>query len=145
MRARNNIALPASLLLAMTLVGSVQAQAIWTGAVNSIWNNSGNWSTGSVPDASTDVIIVPAGNQPDSYSSSAICRGCPSMTSHGYPRTTSSSLTHRAAVSTSTANHSGPKSPSEERRSSSPSTAGDSTWAASGPDTHRSCIRTTSQ
>jgi Right handed beta helix region len=29
----------------------------WTGAVNTIWENSSNWSRGSVPDAGTDVII----------------------------------------------------------------------------------------
>lgn len=29
----------------------------WTGAVNSFWNNPGNWSCNSVPDGNTDVII----------------------------------------------------------------------------------------
>ncbi|HMV31535.1 MAG TPA: hypothetical protein PKA50_05380 [Gemmatimonadales bacterium] len=37
----------------------------WTGAVDSDWNTAGNWSTGSVPTA-TDDVLVPAGpaNQP---------------------------------------------------------------------------------
>jgi fibronectin-binding autotransporter adhesin len=34
--------------------------ATWTGAVNSNWSTAGNWSTGSVPTATTDVLI-PAG------------------------------------------------------------------------------------
>lgn len=29
----------------------------WTGAVNNVWENPGNWSCGVVPDANTDVII----------------------------------------------------------------------------------------
>lgn len=33
----------------------------WTGAINSAWENPGNWSCLTVPDANTDVII-PAGN-----------------------------------------------------------------------------------
>jgi len=37
----------------------------WTGAVDSDWNTAGNWSTGSVPTA-TDDVLLPAGpaNQP---------------------------------------------------------------------------------
>ena len=30
---------------------------IWTGAVNNSWENPGNWSSGKIPDSSTDVII----------------------------------------------------------------------------------------
>jgi hypothetical protein len=30
----------------------------WTGAVNNLWENSGNWSCGKVPDATTDVILT---------------------------------------------------------------------------------------
>jgi hypothetical protein len=30
----------------------------WTGAVNNLWENSGNWSCGKVPNASTDVILT---------------------------------------------------------------------------------------
>ncbi|MEO8771274.1 MAG: FG-GAP-like repeat-containing protein [Ferruginibacter sp.] len=33
----------------------------WTGTVNNLWNNPGNWSCNALPDANTDVII-PAGN-----------------------------------------------------------------------------------
>ena len=29
----------------------------WTGAINTAWENAGNWSCGSLPDANTDVII----------------------------------------------------------------------------------------
>jgi hypothetical protein len=29
----------------------------WTGAINTAWENAGNWSCGSVPDANTDVIL----------------------------------------------------------------------------------------
>ncbi len=29
----------------------------WTGAVNNLWGNSGNWSCGSLPDGNTDVVI----------------------------------------------------------------------------------------
>jgi hypothetical protein len=32
----------------------------WTGAVNSAWANTANWSCGQLPDANTDVVI-PAG------------------------------------------------------------------------------------
>lgn len=30
---------------------------IWTGAVNNLWNNAGNWSCNVVPDGNTDVVI----------------------------------------------------------------------------------------
>lgn len=33
---------------------------VWTGAVNNDWENTGNWSCGTIPDANTDVVI-PAG------------------------------------------------------------------------------------
>ena len=29
----------------------------WTGAVNTLWNNTGNWSCGTLPDGNTDVVI----------------------------------------------------------------------------------------
>ncbi|MEW6745428.1 MAG: hypothetical protein AB1486_21970, partial [Planctomycetota bacterium] len=43
-------------------------QTTWTGAVSTNWNTAGNWDTGIVPDATTDVIIAPAANQPSTYS-----------------------------------------------------------------------------
>lgn len=43
----------------------------WTGAISSAWENPGNWSCGSVPDATTDVIIN-SGNV--IINSNAICR-----------------------------------------------------------------------
>ncbi len=30
---------------------------VWTGAVNSFWNNTGNWSCGILPDGNSDVLI----------------------------------------------------------------------------------------
>ena len=39
---------------------------IWTGTVNHSWNNAGNWSDGTIPDASTNVTI-PAGTPNDCW------------------------------------------------------------------------------
>jgi len=36
----------------------------WTGAVSSVWSNSGNWSTGITPTSLTDVVIASSINQP---------------------------------------------------------------------------------
>jgi hypothetical protein len=33
-------------------------QNVWTGAINNDWENTGNWSCGTLPDANTDVIIT---------------------------------------------------------------------------------------
>lgn len=35
----------------------LQVGNTWTGAVNTAWENTGNWSCGKVPDANTDVVI----------------------------------------------------------------------------------------
>ena len=43
----------------------------WTGAVNNLWENSGNWSCGKIPDASTDVTI---NSGTITVSSNATCR-----------------------------------------------------------------------
>lgn len=47
---------------------------VWTGALNNVWSNGGNWSTGLVPDQFTNVVI-PAGTPSLCVvsSSSAIC------------------------------------------------------------------------
>lgn len=35
----------------------IRFKNVWTGAVNSLWENPGNWQCGMVPDSNTDVII----------------------------------------------------------------------------------------
>ena len=45
----------------------------WTGAINTAWENAGNWTCTSVPDANTDVIIKPVPNQPV-LNSNGFCR-----------------------------------------------------------------------
>jgi hypothetical protein len=35
----------------------LQFQNTWTGASNTLWENTANWSCGKVPDANTDVVI----------------------------------------------------------------------------------------
>jgi hypothetical protein len=35
----------------------LNAQCIWTGAIDNNWKNVGNWSCGNVPTANDDVII----------------------------------------------------------------------------------------
>jgi len=35
----------------------LQVANIWTGAISTAWENPGNWSCGTVPDANTDVVI----------------------------------------------------------------------------------------
>jgi len=50
----------------------LQVANVWTGAVNNLWETAGNWSCGTVPTATTDVIInsgTPAVN-----SATAVCR-----------------------------------------------------------------------
>ena len=55
-RPRAWLAVAACLLL---LPGVAPAQTTWTGAVNSLWSNSGNWTNG-VPTATTNTTIGPA-------------------------------------------------------------------------------------
>jgi len=38
--------------------------ATWTGAASTAWDAGGNWSTGTVPTATTDVLIPPGARQP---------------------------------------------------------------------------------
>lgn len=60
----------------------VQFTARWTNAVNTAWNNAGNWSCNVVPDANTDVII--SGGVPNypviSNGVSASCRSLKALT-----------------------------------------------------------------
>lgn len=51
-------------LAVLYLPGSVQAQGIWTGNIDSDWSTGGNWDDGSVPDTTVDVIINGAGVPP---------------------------------------------------------------------------------
>jgi len=46
----------------------------WTGAVNTAWENSGNWSCGSIPTATTDVLIKAGVTNYPVISSPATCR-----------------------------------------------------------------------
>jgi hypothetical protein len=46
----------------------------WLGTIDNSWHIGGNWSDGTVPDASTDVTIVPAANEPIIFSGPAECR-----------------------------------------------------------------------
>jgi len=50
----------------------LQISNTWTGAVNTAWENTGNWSCGTIPDANTDVIIT--SGTVTINSTTAICR-----------------------------------------------------------------------
>ena len=50
---------------------AITGASIWTGAVDSLWENSGNWSCGRIPDVNTDVII---NSGTVTINSAAICR-----------------------------------------------------------------------
>lgn len=49
--------LSAGSVLFACLAASLTAQSTWEGDVSASWNDAGNWSTGLVPDAATDVVI----------------------------------------------------------------------------------------
>ena len=51
---------------------SVQATT-WTGAVNSDWNNAGNWSAG-IPDNTDDIVISGGSNNPTINTAGATCK-----------------------------------------------------------------------
>ncbi|MCX6133778.1 MAG: hypothetical protein NTU47_08200, partial [Ignavibacteriales bacterium] len=53
-------------------VGSSSISATWTGATNTVWATATNWSSGSVPDASTNVSIPSTANQP-TIGANAVC------------------------------------------------------------------------
>lgn len=46
----------------------------WLGTIDNSWHIGGNWSDGTVPDASTDVTIEPAVHEPIIFSGPAECR-----------------------------------------------------------------------
>ncbi len=41
-----------------------QMHCLWTGAVDTLWTNPGNWHGGNIPTASENVLIKPVSNQP---------------------------------------------------------------------------------
>ena len=45
----------------------------WTGAVNTDWNNPGNWSAG-IPDSTDDIIISGGSNNPVINQTGAACK-----------------------------------------------------------------------
>lgn len=53
---------------------------IWTGTISSAWENSANWSCGSLPDDKTDVIIRAGLLNYPVIKSSATCRSITQMT-----------------------------------------------------------------
>jgi hypothetical protein len=46
----------------------------WTGSINTAWENTGNWSCGTIPDANTEVIIVGGLKNYPVVKSKAICK-----------------------------------------------------------------------
>ena len=46
---------------------------VWTGAVNSDWNNAGNWSAG-IPDNTDDIVISGGSNNPTINTAGATCK-----------------------------------------------------------------------
>ena len=57
----------------LTVASSTCSAGYWTGITSSDWSDPTNWCSGQVPDANTDVFILPGGHQP-SISTDAICR-----------------------------------------------------------------------
>jgi len=53
--------------------GSALAQATWTGAAGTSWNDPLNWSPAAVPGPGTAVLIAPAANQPSTYTANPAC------------------------------------------------------------------------
>lgn len=52
---------------------TVNAYGTWNGAVNSDWNNAGNWNCGQIPNATTNVTVNSGGNQPVINVNNAVC------------------------------------------------------------------------
>ncbi|WP_193213893.1 hypothetical protein [Luteolibacter marinus] len=58
-------------VLAVTLIDPLSGQSVWTGGVDSAWNNADNWNPAGVPGTATDVVVdssashqvdIPVGN-----------------------------------------------------------------------------------
>jgi hypothetical protein len=58
----------------VSLEGQYAPTGIWTGSVSSDWNNTGNWSNGSIPDMFTSVKIPGTAVQNPVVSGNAMCR-----------------------------------------------------------------------
>jgi len=52
----------------------LQRENLWTGAISTAWENPGNWSCNSIPDATTDVTLPSGLTNYPVVSSQAICR-----------------------------------------------------------------------
>ncbi|MFD2787082.1 T9SS type A sorting domain-containing protein [Hymenobacter rubripertinctus] len=64
---RRLLSLAALAFLLLAYAPNTQAQNNWTGNQSSDWNNSGNWSYGSVPTSGTAVTIYPQSTQDRGY------------------------------------------------------------------------------
>ena len=78
-----------------TATVNVNAAHTWTGATSTVWNNSGNWSCGSVPPVGANIVIPVTANQP--HLSSAVTIGKLDMA--GVLNLNSNALTIDGAVS----------------------------------------------
>jgi hypothetical protein len=67
---RNNVAATACLT----------SRNSWTGAISIAWENTGNWSCGSIPNANTDVIINAGLTNYPVINSMATCRSINAVT-----------------------------------------------------------------
>jgi hypothetical protein len=76
--------------LSTSKVFYLQVTNQWTGAVNNLWENTGNWSCGKVPDASTDVILT---SGTITVNSNASCHSLKMSTGAGVTVTPGFSLT----------------------------------------------------
>jgi hypothetical protein len=54
--------------------GCLLLDNIWTGAIDTAWENAGNWSCGSIPTNNTDVTIPGRLNNFPVITGSAVCR-----------------------------------------------------------------------
>jgi surface protein len=62
------------LLISLYLLScNVFSQSTWTGAIDSDWNNAGNWTSG-VPTTTSDVIISDKPNDPEIITSGAVAK-----------------------------------------------------------------------
>jgi hypothetical protein len=55
----------------ITVNPAIPTPNVWTGTINTAWENPGNWSRGFIPDVNTDVFI---NNSTISVNSNAVCR-----------------------------------------------------------------------
>ncbi|MFD1874674.1 nidogen-like domain-containing protein [Hymenobacter bucti] len=60
----NGTPLPAQAVFTLTVVVNPPLGFSWTGAINTVYTNPGNWSTGTVPTATDDILIPVVPNLP---------------------------------------------------------------------------------